>query len=100
VSDSYVINGRGLSLYVFKRRVIKQIAVIIKAYCPYQLHTKFYMTCQAQLHIWTKLLCIISVDLSIADQVLILLYIYQVLERDGVEWGVIQLLIDLKEACD
>lgn len=70
--------------------MIKQIGVIIEAYCPYQLHTKFYLTCQGQLQVWTKLLGIISVDLYIADQVLILLYIYQLLERNGIEWGVIQ----------
>lgn len=77
-------------MWLFKRRVIKQIGVIIEAYCPYQLHTKFYLTCQGQHHIWTKLLGIVSVDLYIADQVLIVLYTYQVLERNGMQWGVIQ----------
>jgi hypothetical protein len=34
-------SGRSLSLYVFLRRVIKEIVVIIEAYHFCQVHTKF-----------------------------------------------------------
>jgi hypothetical protein len=96
-----VISVRNLSLYLFKRRAIKLIGVIIKTYCPIQLHTKFYLACQVQLHIWTKLLVILSVDfLHLRSGIDPILYIYQVLERNGIHWGVIQLFIDLNKACD
>jgi hypothetical protein len=39
---------RSQSLYLFMRRVIKQIVIIIEAYHSCQLHTKFYQTSFSQ----------------------------------------------------
>jgi hypothetical protein len=42
-------SGRSQSLFLFVRRVIKQIAVIIEAYHFFQPHTKFYPTSFCQV---------------------------------------------------
>ena len=66
--------GRSPSLYLSKRRVIKETVVITEAYHFCQLHTKFDPTscCQGQLHLQGKLLRLISVDFNVTGQLLII----------------------------
>jgi hypothetical protein len=51
--------------------IIKAIKlIIIEASYHYQLHTTFYPIFQGQLHMYLKLLGIISVDFDVIDQML------------------------------
>jgi hypothetical protein len=65
-------SGRSRSLYLSIRKVKKQFAVIIEAYHFRHLRTKFYPTScsQGSLHMWRKLLGIISVDFDTTCQLL------------------------------
>jgi hypothetical protein len=70
IRKTCVRNGRNRSLYLYVRRVIKQIVVIIGAYHFRQLFTKFYPTscCPAYLHMPKKLFGIMNVDFSETGQ--------------------------------
>jgi len=62
-------SGRNILLYLFMKRVIKVIVVIIKKCHCYQVHTKFHLifVSQDKLHMWTKLLGIIDINFDIRD---------------------------------
>jgi hypothetical protein len=73
ISRNCLRRGRGRSLYLLIRRVMKETVVIIEAYNFCQLCIKFYPTfwCQGKLHMQRKLLGIISVDCDLAGQLVI-----------------------------
>jgi len=66
-------SGKSRSLYLFKRKVIKQTVVNRGEYQFRQLHTKFYPTscCQGYFHMQRKLLGIINVYFNATYQLLI-----------------------------
>jgi hypothetical protein len=68
-----LISGRSLLLYQFSIRVIKLTVVIIVGYHWYKLYTKCYPISffQGYVHIWIKLLAIISVSSEVTNQLLI-----------------------------
>ena len=63
-------------MYLFIRRVIKQIVVTTETYDFSQISTKFYPTscCHCYLHMQRKLLGIISVDFDATAHLLIIHY--------------------------
>jgi hypothetical protein len=70
IKRNFVSSGMSQS-YLFTRRVMKEIVVIIEACLFCQLHTKFYPnSCQGLLHMQRKLLGIISVGFDVTGELL------------------------------